>query len=158
MADTRVQRSIERWVRDTWLRRKYRQPFSAGSVRLASGGTFGFDAVSDDRRIVACISTSSARTASDKQGAGKIHKIRSDMLFLLLARAKRRLALFTERDMATFWRREQMNGRLPRQIEVMLVPLRGVMRMVLRKAQRRSSREVSSGLPKSRSPDPKLFD
>lgn len=145
MADTRVQRGIERWVRETWLRRRYRRPFSAQTVRLISGGTFAFDAVSDDIRIVACISTSSARTASDKQGAGKIHKIRSDMLFLLLARAKRRLALFTEPDMATFWRREQTKGRLPKRIEVVLVPLQDVMRVVLRKAQRRSSREVSPG-------------
>ncbi len=145
MANTRVQRVIEQWVRDTWLRRKYRRPFSAQSVRLTSGGTFAFDAVSDDGRVVACISTSSARTASGKQGAGKIHKIRSDMLFLLLARARRRLALFTAPDMATFWRREQTKGRLPKQIEVVVVPLRDVMRVVLRKAQRRSSREVSPG-------------
>jgi hypothetical protein len=143
MTDTRTQREIEKWVRETWLRRKYRQGFSARSIRLSPGGTFASDAVSDDGQIVACISTSSARTASHKQGAGKIHKIRSDMLFLLLAKAKRRLALFAEPDMATFWRHEQTKGRLPKRIEVVLVPLRDVMRLVLRKAQRRSSREVS---------------
>jgi hypothetical protein len=145
VADTGIQRKVEKWVRDTWLQRRHQQRFAAESVRLTSGGTFAFDAVSDDRRVVACISTSSASTASGKQGAGKIHKARSDMLFLLLARAKRRLALFTEPDMASFWRREQTKGRLPKQIEVVLVPLRDVMRVALRKAQRRSSREVSPG-------------
>jgi len=143
MAATQIQREIEKWVRDTWLRRRYRRGFSAQSVRLTSGGTFAYDAVSDDARLVACISTSAAWTASHKHAAGKIHKIRSDMLFLLLARAKRRLAVFTELDMASFWRREQTNGRLPKTIEVVHVPLRGVMSVVLRRAQRRSSREVS---------------
>ena len=139
MANTRVQRVIEQWVRDTWLRRNGEWQIVASQAhRYYEDPAVG---AADPKKLSNFVGTYEV----GKQGAGKIHKIRSDMLFLLLARARRRLALFTEPDMATFWRREQTKGRLPKQIEVVLVPLRDVMRVVLRKAQRRSSREVSPG-------------
>jgi hypothetical protein len=142
MANTGVQRDVERWVCHTWLKRKYHREFSPQRVRLTPGGVFQFDAVSEDQRVAACISTSSAKTASGKHAAGKIHKIRSDMLFLLLARARHRVAVFTERDMLYFWRDERAHGRLPKNIELVSVTLPRPLNQRLRRARRRSSQEA----------------
>ena len=144
MANTSVQREVEAWVRAS-LSRKHKREFSSYQAPLASGGTFAFDAVSHDRKVVACISTSGYRTASGKGGSGKIHKIRSDMFFLLLARgARHRLAVFTESDMLGFWKTEQDNGRLPKSITLVPALLPEVLDRRLRRARRRSSREVSA--------------
>jgi hypothetical protein len=55
-------------------------------LKIRSGGVFDFDAVSGDKSIVATISTSGAKTSGGKYAVGKILKIRSDMLFLMMER------------------------------------------------------------------------
>ena len=60
MADTRVQLEVEDWVRENWMKEKYGQQFHRKRVKLVSGGVFDFDAVSEDKTIGACISTSGA--------------------------------------------------------------------------------------------------
>jgi hypothetical protein len=78
---------------------------------------FDFDAVSEDHSVVATISTSGARTAGGKHAVGKMHKLRSDILFLTMVQASRRLVILTERDMCTQCEQEAAGGRLPREIE-----------------------------------------
>jgi hypothetical protein len=99
MADTRVQLEVEDWVRTNWMKETYGQKFGRERVKLRSGGKFDFDAVSSDDEIVATISTSASITSGGKHGVGKMMKIRSDMLFLTMADAKRRLVVLTEKDM-----------------------------------------------------------
>ncbi len=71
-----------------------------------------------------------------------MNKIRSDILFLLLAKADRKLVVFTERDMYEWWNREDARGRVPGGIEFKLVEIPEDLRAKLEKAQREASREM----------------
>src|SRR5579863_10589179 len=99
MADARIQLEVEDWVRRNWMPTQYGTKFSRERLPLRSGGVFDFDAVSDDRSIVATISTSGSKTSGGKHAVGKILKLRSDMLFLTMVNAKRRIVILTEHDM-----------------------------------------------------------
>ena len=143
MADTRVQLEVEDWIRNSWLCEHYGQPFAKKSVRLTSGGMFEFDAVSEAGRIVANISTSSFLTAKGKPGIGKVTKVRSDIFFLLLADADRRLQILTEGDMHEHWCKEARIGRVPSSIEFVHVALPDDLAAKLRASRRKASDEVS---------------
>ena len=118
MADTRCQVECEEWVRREWMSREFGQPFSPERMPLSSGGNFAFDAVSEDKTIIANISTSGARTASGKLAVGKLMKIRSDLYFLLLGRARRKVMVLCEADMYELCKVEQARGRIPLEIEL----------------------------------------
>jgi len=91
--------------------------FSRERLPLKSGGVFDFDAVSEDTSIVATISTSGSKTSSGKHAVGKILKLRSDMLFLTLVEAKRRVIVLTQPDMLDQCQKEFAGGRVPKEIE-----------------------------------------
>jgi len=142
MADTRCQLECEDWVRQEWMPQRFEQRFHRDRVRLTSGGFFDFDAVSANGTTVATISTSGTRTSGGKLGVGKLMKIRSDMLFLLLA-ARRSVMILTERDMYELCMREVEGGRAPRNIEFFHAPLPPDLAARLQIARRASSEEVS---------------
>ena len=121
MADTKIQREVEEWIRVNWMEKHFGQEFRRDKVKLSPGGTHEFSAVSDDDSIVACITTSQAKSPSTSRGTGKINKIRSDLYFLLLVEAKRKLVLFTEPDMYEVFLKEAGSGRVPISIEFRLV-------------------------------------
>jgi hypothetical protein len=143
MADTLIQLEVEDWIRRNWMAQEYRQEFSPKRLRLSSGGVFEFDAVSEDGRIVANISTSGARTASGRLAVGKMLKIRSDMFFLLLADAERRLVILTELDVLELCQKEVESGRVPPSIEFVHAEIPPELARRLRNARRRASREVT---------------
>ena len=148
MALSKVQLTVEGWIRDTWLPRKYNnQEFTKQMELLSCGGRFEFDAVGESPKRVAVISTSSAKTASDKIGAGKVRKIRSDLYFLLLVKEAERIVLFTESDMFEFWKKEQAERkRVPSDIKFMLVPEDEIppeLKAELQAAKLRASEEVT---------------
>ncbi len=88
--------------------------FSRNRLILTSGGVFDFDAVSKDRKIAACISTSGGKTVSGKYAVGKLLKIRSDILFLLLAKEpEKRVIILTEPDMFDVCTKEKVGSRVP---------------------------------------------
>jgi len=150
VADTSVQREVERWIRQNWLPREHGQAFHCRELRLTPGGFFEFDAVSDDCKIAVTISTSGSQTASGKRGSGKLQKIRADPLFLMMAEVIRRVLLFTEADMYELCKREKENGRLPATLEFALVAdLPAGLRERLCGARKVASREVSPGGPGS---------
>jgi hypothetical protein len=120
--------------------------FSRERVRLSSGGVFDADAVSDDGKVVAAISTSGARTASGKNAVGKMLKIRSDMYFLLLAGTERRIVVLTERDMYDQCLKEAAGGRVPRTIEFVLAELPPDIRAHLASSRGVASAEVGRGV------------
>lgn len=99
------------------------ESFKKQRLQLLSGGFFEFDAVSVNQRVVASISTSSGKTSGGKNPAGKIHKLRADMLFLTLVVAERRIILLTQSDMYAFCVKEAEGGRVPKSIEFMLAEL-----------------------------------
>jgi len=117
MADTRTQLVVEEWIRSNWLPRKYGQQFKPEHLQLNTHGYFDFDAVSLDKTIVVNISTSSAITSSGKRAVGKIHKMHSDILYLLMVETEHRIMLLTEVDMYNYCQKEKENGRVPSNIE-----------------------------------------
>jgi len=143
MADTRVQLEVEDWVRKHWMPEAYGKTFRRERLKLRSGGKFDFDAVCDDDQIVATISTSNSLTSGGKHGVGKLMKLRSDMLFLIMAEAKRRIVVLTEQDMYDRCLAERDGGRVPLEIEFVLAAIPDELRARLKKAKDESSREVS---------------
>lgn len=143
MADTRCQVECEDWVRREWMPTFFGQPFYRERMPLRSGGVFDFDAVSTDKTIVASISTSGARTARGKHAVGKLMKLRSDMLFLLLCEAPRKVMILCERDMYDLCQRERESGRIPRDIEFVHAPLPDELAIKLLAARKIGSDEVS---------------
>jgi len=143
MADTRVQLEAEDWIRREWLPKYYNQQFRRERLRLSAGGVFDFDAVSSDNMIVANISTSSGITSGGKNPAGKIQKLRADMLFLLMVCAEKRLIVLTEKSMYDLCLKEKENGRVPLEVEFVLTELPEVLSMSLRDARSIASKEVS---------------
>src|SRR5579884_4396618 len=149
MADTRCQLECEDWVRLNVLPQRFGQPFHRERLKLSSGGVFDFDAVSADRQIAATISTSGATTASGKDAVGKVMKLRSDMLFLLLAERPKSLVVLTERDVYDLCLRERQGGRVPTAIEFLYAELPADLAARLRMARSASSSEVSQKLLKT---------
>jgi hypothetical protein len=147
MADTRCQLECEDWVRQHWMPAQFGQTFHRERVKLTSGGVFDFDAVSLDQSIVATISTSSPKTGSGKHAVGKLMKLRSDMLFLLLAGPQRAVMILTEHDMYELCMKERSGGRIPLQIEFFHAPLPSDLASRLLAAKQVSSAEVSPKLP-----------
>jgi hypothetical protein len=147
MADTRIQVEVEDWVRREWMPEKFGQRFYRERLQLSSGGIFDFDAVSEDHKIVATISTSGAKTARGKNASGKLFKIRSDMFFLLLVRdVNRRIVVLTETDMVDLCKKETTSGRVPNSIEFVHAVIPEDVAAKLRQARGIASSEVS---PKS---------
>ena len=141
MADMRVQIEIEDWVRRNWMLDQFGMRFSRERLPLRSGGVFDFDAVSDDRSIVATISTSGARTSGGKYAVGKMHKLRSDMLFLTMVDAQRRVIILTEQDMFDQCEKEAAGGRVPLEIQFMCVTLPDDLKLKLIGARHKASEE-----------------
>ena len=144
MADTRMQVEVEDWVRREWLPVKFGQKFYRERLRLSCGGIFDFDAVSEDRKIVAAISTSGAKTARGKNSSGKLFKIRSDMFFLLLVPdVNLRIVVLTETDMVDLCKKESAGGRVPKSIEFVHAMIPEDLGAKLRHARGAASSEVS---------------
>ena len=144
MADTSAQREADVWIRLHWMPEKFQQGFESKNLTLSSKGVFKFDAVSDDERIVANISTSSAITARGKHGVGKMQKIRADVYFLLLLPdVKRKLLIFTESDMVESCNKEKEKGRIPQSIEIYHATLPSELRIKLQSSKKIASDEVS---------------
>jgi hypothetical protein len=121
----------------------FKQPFYRERVQLTSGGVFDFDAVSADQTIIASISTSGSRTASGKHATGKMMKLRSDILYLLMTKATRRLVILCETDMYDCCQRELAAGRLPKEVEFLHAPLPNDLAERLFAARQIGSNEVS---------------
>ncbi|HEY1924875.1 MAG TPA: hypothetical protein VGG58_06460 [Candidatus Acidoferrum sp.] len=141
MADTRVQLEVEDWVRRNWMLTHFGMKFSRERLPLRSGGVFDFDAVSDDRSIVATISTSGSKTSGGKHAVGKILKLRSDMLFLTMVKTSRRVMVLTERDMCDQCEKEAAGGRVPPEIEFVCAIIPDELRIRLVTARQTASIE-----------------
>ncbi len=102
---------------------KFGLRFARERLKLSSGGEFDFDAVSADEKIGAVISCSSGVTKSGRAAMPKLHKIRSDCLFLLLASLDRRILLFSDHALFRLVEAEKKSGRFPREVELYHVSL-----------------------------------
>ena len=141
MADTRMQLEVEDWVRRNWMVSHFGTKFSRERLWVRSGGVFDFDAVSEDHTIVVTISTSGSKTSGGKHAVGKILKLRSDILFLTMVEAKRRLVILTERDMYVRCKQEAAGGRVPPEIEFVCATIPDELRTRLIAARLKASGE-----------------
>ena len=144
MANTQAQLQAEHWIVTEYLPNLFKKQFKGKSVPLIWGGGFNFDAVSENGEIIACISTSAAKTVSGKSAIGKYHKIKADALYLLNANnAKKRFLIFTEKDMYNHLLKEKEAGRFPLEIELLCVELPEIINQKVLEAKKRASKEVS---------------
>ena len=89
------------------------------------------------------ISTSGSRTSGGKHASGKLIKIRSDILFLMLVKASRRIVVLTEEDMYELCMKESLDGRVPHEIEFLHAKLPEELAKNLDAARKKASAEVS---------------
>jgi hypothetical protein len=141
MADTRIQLEVEDWVRRNWMVSHFGMNFSRERPPIRSGGVFDFDALSEDHSVVATTSTSGSKTSGGKRAVGKILKPRSDMLFLTMVGAMRRLVVLTERDMCDQCEKEAKGGRVPPEIEFVCATILDELRLRLVAARLKASGE-----------------
>ncbi|HMH64959.1 MAG TPA: hypothetical protein VK515_05205 [Rhizomicrobium sp.] len=159
MADTRVQLEVEDWVRENWMQERFSSEFHRTRVKLSSGGVFDFDAVSTDRKIIASISTSSAKTSSGKYAVGKMMKLRSDMLFLLMVeKPAQKFLVLTEKSMYDACEKEKAGGRAPDGIEFILAEIPIELEAKLIKARAAASKEVSPQVLLEELPDEVMLE
>ena len=145
MADTKAQTEAEFWIRRHALQEKFGQQFTKRSLVLTTGGEFSFDAVSDDGKIVAAISTSVGTRSSGGDATTKLLKIRSDVLwFYMLERVpERKLLVFSEQSMIDLIEKEKKKGRFPLDLEIVKVELPEEIAARVAESQRIASEEVS---------------
>ena len=143
MATSKAFIEVEDWVRRTWMLETFGQRFNRERLRLRSGGVFDFDAVSSDERVIGVISGSSGRAKNGREAKPKMNKIRSDILFLLLADADRRLVIFADEPLYAMAAKEKQEGRLPSEVELHYAPLPTELRAKLSAAQKAASIEIT---------------
>ncbi len=143
MADGRVQLEAEDWVRRHWLKHRLGQIFTRERLPLDAGGQFDFDAVSLDKTIAVNISTNGGKTAAGRPAMPKLNKLRSDILFLLMAQVQRRILVMTDRDMFDLCQNERTKGRLPTRIELLHAEVPPELENRLKNARRIAAEEVT---------------
>jgi hypothetical protein len=145
MGDTKAQVEAEKWIREIELPRMFQEPFRQRSLGLRSKGQFKFDAVSDDGKTVAVISTSGGSTSSGKLATAKLMKIRTDVYWFLLLQQQpeRRLLVFTDQSMIDLINDEKKKGRFPPEFELVRVTLPPDLAAKVAASQKVASEEVS---------------
>ena len=145
MADTKAQTEAEFWIRRNALPEKFGQQFTKRSLLLKTGGEFSFDAVSEDGKMVAVISTSAGKTSSGKVATGNVLKIRSDMLwfYMLERQPERSLLVFTEQSVIDLISEQKKKGRFPAESELVKVTLPPDLAAKVAASQKVASEEVS---------------
>jgi hypothetical protein len=132
MATSAAERDAEAWVRETFLPKRYKTSFARKKAELSPGGKHELAAVSDDGAIVAHITTASY------EAAGAMQKVRSDVFYLLMVDAHKKLLVFTEPNMHEAWQKEQVSGRLPADIQLVRAELTPALRRRLDASMRES--------------------
>lgn len=125
MTDTKAQIKAEKWIREVSLPKLFGQTFGQRNLLLRSKGKFKFDAVSDDGKIGAVISTSSGITSGGNLATAKLQKIRADAFWFLMLDQKpdRCIFVFTEQTMVDLVKDEKKKGRFPSEFEILQIAL-----------------------------------
>lgn len=126
MADTtQLKDKIEPWFRQEYLRKKYPSAeIVQRQLDLNWGGKFEYDAVVYvEGKLVAIylLSCSEYKTKNGKGGAGKFHKIKSDILMMVGTEAPEKIMAFLGGSMYQQFITQQKQGRLPQNIQGELV-------------------------------------
>lgn len=145
MANTNAQVEAEKWIRDIEMPRLYGQEFRTRNLDLKSNGQFKFDAVSDDKKIVSVISTSTGISRKGTTATAKLQKIRADVYwFFMLANPPEQCVLvFTDQSMMDLINEEKKKGRFPSEFELVKVQLPPELAQKVLQSQLEASKEVS---------------
>lgn len=142
MANTSYLRyTVEPWVRDR-LAEKYAQSFTSQVLLLSPGGSHEFDAVSEDRQIVASIKANSGLTSGGNHPTGKVATCLNEIYFLTLVAASTRVLVLTNPEFYSIFTRVT-TGQIAHDIHVELLPLPTEMQNVVDGVTQRASEEMS---------------
>jgi hypothetical protein len=144
MADTSAQKRAAEWVRNNWLKDRFGKLFEKKTYRLNTGAEVEFNAVSQDGKIIAFISTSTPLVPKGSVGRGKLSKVRADALFLSMAEGNlERLLIYTDKEMMNLVAGECRAGRLPRNITVLHAPLPEILQVEVSASRKKASEELA---------------
>mgnify|MGYP001810320838 CR=1 FL=1 len=151
MADTSVNHEAECWIVEHGLPEHFLgHRFKPGKLRLSWGGSFAFDAVSEDQAIVVAVSTSAALTATGKLATAKFQKLKTDALYLLHIEGEcRKIMVFTELCMQVYFSAAATAGRFPPSIELVHIPLPPELQTKVLATRAMASKETSPLLSKN---------
>ena len=122
MADTSYLRyTVEPWIREQ-LQGTYRQTFTSQVLELRTGGRREFDAVSEDRCVVASVKAHSGATSSGRNPSAKINSALLEIYFLMLVPADERILVLTNPEFFAIFNRST-KGRVVPEVRVELMPL-----------------------------------
>ena len=122
MADTSYLRyTVEPWIREQ-LQDTYRQTFTSQVLELRTGGRREFDAVSEDRCVVASVKAHSGTTSSGGNPSAKINSALLEIYFLMLVPADERILVLTNPEFFAIFNRST-KGRVVPEVRVELMPL-----------------------------------
>ncbi len=148
MANTKAYLEAERWVREVGLPAKFpgasfvTKGLRVGTRRDGSVRTFKFDAVSEKPSIVASVKASSGMTAGGKLPTAKTKDAYADLHFLSLVRAEKRILVLTDPEFHRIFVKIS-DGRLPRGVELVHLPLPAKLQSRVEAARRVATREVT---------------
>jgi len=141
MANTRYLTTVvENEVRE-FLSARHGVAFTKQPLQLISGGRHEFDAVSDDRSIIASIKSASGRTAGGKIPSGKIKDCIAEIYFLTLVDAPCRILVLTSPQFHALFT-HTMAGKIAQGITVEHLPLPDEIQAQVDAVQRAASIEV----------------
>lgn len=126
MADTtKFKEIVEPWFRDKYLSEKHPgATITQEKIPLTWGGEFEYDAVvyrNGAIEAVYLLSCSEYKTKKGNGGAGKFHKIKSDVLMMTGTSCQTKIMAFLGRTMFEQYVKQQEMGRLPPEIICELV-------------------------------------
>lgn len=127
MANTNILKDVEQHVR-RWCFKKYDIKFHdhEKEIRLLSGGVHRFDVMAKDGSIVAGIKTSALRD-NGTVGAGVIKSTYTELYFLSLVNAAKKLMILTDEGYCKHFRRIS-KGKVADGIEIIHCPLPRMLR------------------------------
>ncbi len=136
-----MEKEIEPFVCN-WLSQQFHgKSFEKKPVKLVSGASYSFDAVSQDNSIVAAILSNRAKTRTGRENTGGVRKALMELCYLKAVPASyQKLMVFTDDDF-----RQLMGRRACRlgkeEVQMMLCPLTPNLRRQLTATLDEASRE-----------------
>lgn len=145
MANTNLLKTlVEPYVRE-WVSREYKISISSKEteIKLVSGGMHRFDVVSDDGTLVGGVKTSPLRPSSSGPtvSPGTIKSTYTELYFLSLANAKKKLMILTDRDYYKKFVRDS-RGKVAGGIEIVYCPLNDQIRHKITAIHEECRREI----------------
>lgn len=122
MANTNLLKDIEHYVRH-WCSKKYGIEFETNEkeIQLVTGGIHRFDVVAKDGSVIAGVKTSTLRE-NGRVGVGTIKSTFTELYFLSLVKANKRLMILTDQGYYTHFRKVS-NAKVAEGIEIIYCPL-----------------------------------